>query len=48
MWPEPGGPAGSSAPNVDAVTVVDEADVVRRREHVVVEHHVDLVDLARG
>ena len=29
-----------------AVAVVDPADVVGRREHVVVEHHVDLVDLA--
>ena len=28
-----------------AVTVVDAADVVRGGEHVVVEHHVDLLDL---
>src|SRR4051794_21984586 len=30
---------------VVAVAVIDAADVVRRREHVVVEHHVDLLGL---
>jgi hypothetical protein len=39
------GSLGTGGTELVAVAVVDQPDVVRRRDHVRVDHHVDPVDL---